>query len=219
MNKIAYRPLVFLTLCLLSLSSPAWAQTPRYLSAMQKNKALLDTARTPATLQTVANNLERIAAVENKEWLPGYYLAYCYSLIGFADTDMNRKDELYSKATAFINKSDSLKPNDSEIYAMKAMVMQMQIQVNPMMRGQVYGPASVAALDKAIELNPQNPRPYLLKGQALYYMPPMFGGGKDKALPLLQQAVEKFGTFRPENDLMPTWGVERAKQLLEECSK
>jgi hypothetical protein len=31
--------------------------------------------------------------------------------------------------------------------------------------------------------------------------------------------VELFETFKPTSEMMPNWGVEQAKKMLEECSK
>ena len=68
-----------------------------------------------------------------------------------------------------------------------------------------------------MKLDPENPRPYLLKGMGAMYTPEQYGGGKDKALPILEKAVEKFAKFKPTNSIMPKWGKERATKALEEC--
>ncbi len=77
--------------------------------------------------------------------------------------------------------------------------------------------SAAASLDKAITLNPDNPRPYLVKGQNVFYTPAAFGGGKDVAKPLLEKAAAKFATFKPENEIAPDWGKERNNELLTQC--
>ena len=67
-----------------------------------------------------------------------------------------------------------------------------------------------------MKLDPENPRPYLLKGQSAMYTPPQYGGGKEVALPLLEQAVEKFKSFKPKSSIMPNWGAQRANTVLEQ---
>jgi hypothetical protein len=74
-------------------------------------------------------------------------------------------------------------------------------------------------IDKAIKLDAENPRAYLLKGTGLMYRPPQFGGGKDKAIPVLETAVEKYKTFKPSSSIMPHWGEKRAQEVLEQCKK
>jgi len=208
-----------LALILFTTAIAASAQNPKFIHAMEKGKSMLDTAHHVGSLQEAANMFQRIAGAEKKEWLPSYYLCYAYTMIGFFETNKDKKDEYYDRATAYIETADSLSPDNSEIYTLKGMLLQMQLQVNPMMRGQKYGALSATNLEKAIKLNPENPRPYYMRGQSLFYTPPMFGGGKDKAKPYLQTAVEKYATFKPVSSIMPTWGEERAKMLLTECTK
>jgi hypothetical protein len=56
-----------------------------------------------------------------------------------------------------------------------------------------------------------------MKGTGLLYTPPQYGGGKDKALPALEEAVAKFKTFKPASSIMPHWGEARANEVLEQC--
>ena len=44
-------------------------------------------------------------------------------------------------------------------------------------------------IDKAKIYCSTNPRPYYLSGQSKFYTPSAFGGGVDKALPLLKEAI------------------------------
>ena len=91
--------------------------------------------------------------------------------------------------------------------------------VNPMVRGAQYGPISGAFLDQAIQLDPANPRPYLMKGTSAFYTPEQWGGGKDKAAKLFQTALEKYEAFKPADNLAPNWGEARTKDLLEQCKE
>ena len=95
----------------------------------------------------------------------------------------------------------------------------MKISVDPQNRGQKLGMKSGMLLGKAMQLDPENPRAYFLKGQGLVYTPEQFGGGKDKAIPVLETAVEKFKKFKPASSIMPNWGEAKCKAALEECKK
>lgn len=77
-----------------------------------------------------------------------------------------------------------------------------------MINGAMYGPKAISQFDAAIKANPDNPRPYSLKAQNLYYTPAMFGGGPESARPFLDMANEKYESFEPESELAPTWGKE-----------
>ena len=80
-----------------------------------------------------------------------------------------------------------------------------------------FGGESAKYLAQAKAMNPNNPRIYFLQGQSAFYTPEQFGGGKKVALGLFQTSVDKFGSFKPKSELMPTWGKEAAVKMLEEC--
>jgi hypothetical protein len=186
---------------------------------MKRNIAMLDTAQSAATLQTLANSFERIANAEKTKWLPYYYAAYSTTRMSYLIEDKSQVDGVLDKAQQFIDRADTLQPNNSEIMAVKAFVLSARIMVNPMTRGAQYGPQSGMVLEKAIQLDPSNPRPYLLKGTSAFYTPPAFGGGKDKAATLLTTALEKYKTFKPADELSPDWGEKRTEYMLEQCKQ
>ncbi|MFI5150334.1 MAG: tetratricopeptide repeat protein [Bacteroidia bacterium] len=194
------------------------AQNKRFTASMEKNIKMMDTCKSAPSYQQVANGFERIANAEKKEWLPSYYASLCHVFMATSMTG-DKIDEYCDIAERFATKADSLSPNNSEIYALKALIYSSRIGVNPMLRGAKFGGMSGEASAKAKELDPSNPRPYLLQAQGKYYTPPQFGGGKDKALPLFEEAVKKYDAFKLISPINPNWGKERAKMLLEECQK
>lgn len=198
------------------------AQDAKYIKAMEKNISMIDSANVqtqPNLFQDAYNAFERIAGANSKEWLPLYYQSFCEVMMGMRQTDNQKKDEYFDKAEALINKADSLQPDNSEIYVLKSFITSMKISVDPQNRGQQLGMKSGMLLGKALQLDPENPRAYFLKGQGLIFTPPQFGGGKDKAIPVLETAVKKFAKFKPTSSIMPHWGEAKCKAALEECKK
>lgn len=191
----------------------------KYEDAMRKNLTQMDSAKSLADFQPVSNSFERIANAEKDKWLPYYYAAFASATYSYSVNDPNDKQQMLDHAQTLINMADSLQPNNSEIYTVKAYVLSAMIMIDPMTKGAVYGPQSNALLLKAIQLDTTNPRPYYLQGVSAYYTPPAFGGGKDKAVVLFQIALTKFSTFKPENDLMPNWGEQRTKMMLLQAQK
>ena len=194
-------------------------QNKKYVKTMEKNLAAMDTCKTQASYQKLANAFERISGAEKKEWLPLYYAADCYILIGYMESDKQKMDDYFTKAQGFTDRADSLSPKNSEIYTMRSWVLSAMIGVNPMMRGAKLGPESGMWLEKAIELDKTNPRPYFMKGQSAMYTPAMWGGGKDKAIVLFEKALELFKTFKPASSIAPNWGEQQTKDSLAECKK
>jgi len=203
---------------LLSVTLFTTAQNKKYVSAMEKNVVALDTTRDGLQLQNLANNFERIASAEKAEWLPNYYAAYCYVNMTYS-TKGDQIDTYCDKAEKFIKIADSISPNNSEIYTLKAQIASARISVNPMTRGQKYGMESGELREKAKAFDKTNPRPYYLEGTAYFYTPAMFGGGKDKAKPAFQKALEMYETFKPASTIAPNWGKNSTQYFLKECDK
>lgn len=208
-----------LIILLLTAATASFAQNKKYISAMEKNIAALDTARTISGYQAAANGFERIATAEATEWLPQYYLAFCNVMMAGIEKDGDKVDAYCDKADGYLDKAEVLTTENSEIYTLRSLINSMRIKVNPMGRGQKYGTEAAINLAKAKELDPTNPRPWLLDGQGKLYTPPAFGGGKDKAIPLFEEAVKKYETFKPASTIHPNWGKSRAAGMLEDAKK
>ncbi len=194
------------------------AQSEKYTGAMKKNIALIDSAfAKPDNLLSLANTFERIGTSEKAEWLPFYYAALCRVNYAFAQKDPSGNDPVADKATMLINTADSLKPNNSEISCLKSMIASVQMMVNPQQRFMQYGPTSQKELQKAMQQDPTNPRPYMLKGQGLKYTPENFGGGCKTAMPQLEIAMEKYNSFKPVSDIYPAWGRNYTEGIIKQC--
>ncbi|MDO8550569.1 MAG: hypothetical protein Q7S39_10540, partial [Ignavibacteria bacterium] len=173
-------------------------------------------ASTASSFQLIANSFERIANAEKDKWLPYYYASYLLAVATFMDTVAERKDSYLDKADLLIALADSLQPDNSEIYTVKAVISQGRLIVDPQNRWMKYGPLFSNLISKARELDTTNPRPVFVYAQSVLYTPEQFGGGRDKALPIFKEAEEKFKNFEPESELHPNWGEEVLKRTLEE---
>ncbi len=204
----------FLTLLLL-IGISTFARQDRYTAAMSKGMELMAVAKVSDDFSLAANHFERIARVETSQWRPAYYASYCH-LISALMAGKDKMDPSLDKALALIAEADVIAPEHSEIYALKGYIEFMKMSVDPMARLPFMKKAA-ASLDKAIALNPENPRPYYIKGQNLFFTPAAFGGGKQTARPLLELADAKFRTFKAANAMDPNWGIERNTALLQQC--
>lgn len=209
--------LLFLSL----VSGFAFAQTDtttKYYAAMKKQVAIIDTSFSLPSLQLAYNGFERISNAEKKEWLPPYYMAYCLITESYLD-EVNKADNYCDQASKLLDRADSLSPNNCEIYVLRSLCASARIRVNPMTRGAKFGKESGEWLGKAKGIDSLNPRISLLQGQGLFYTPSAFGGGKDKAKPVLEDALKKYDAFKPASGIHPHWGRFRAQMLLKECDK
>ncbi len=206
---------ILLPVLLLILSFNANAQDEKYVKAMEKNLTMIDTASSLTSFQVIENNFERIANAEKDKWLPYYYSVYLLTISSFMDTVVEMKDIYLDKAEQLISVADSLAPDNSEIYTLRGLIAQGKLVVDPQNRWMKYGQLSSNYLNKAKELDPTNPRPDFLNGQSVLNTPAQFGGGKEKALPILKEAEEKFKSFEPESSIHPNWGETMLQQILQ----
>jgi hypothetical protein len=208
--------IILSTIIIASLSS--FAQSEKFVAAMKKNITQIDSAFTkPDLFISLANNFERIGSSEKNQWLPFYYAAYCRINNAYMQKNTSGNDAVAEYATNLINKADSLMPNNSEISCIKSMIASLQMMANPQARWMQYGPISQKAMAAAMEQDPTNPRPYMLKGQGLKFTPEAFGGGCKTALAPLKMAVEKYATFKPASDIAPNWGKNYTEGMAKEC--
>jgi len=205
---------VILAVLLCSTVLAASAQSDKYAVTMEKNIALMDSAKSVSDLQAVAGNFERIGDAEKTQWLPYYYAALAQTWIGWRP-DVKDKDANAEKIKAVLTKAQAIETN-SELYAVENMMNTQQMLMDPQTRWQTYGQQASGALQKGLKLDPNNPRLYYLQGMSLFGTPVQFGGGKDKAKPLFEKAIALYKSAQPK-PLYPTWGLKQSEDQLALC--
>lgn len=209
------RSVIFLFL--VSINFIGFSQSD-FNAAMHKNIVLLDSAKTADQYVAAANAFSRIAQAEKGQWLPYYYAAFARINAAMHTDKKNSMDDLLDMAQSDLSKADSLKSNNSEIYALQAMLYSGRIMVNPVVRGKKYGLQSNEFIQKAIDADPLNPRSYYLKGNNLFYTPPQFGGSREGACEMYHLAWEKLKAFTPAAENYPVWGKGEISEMLTNCA-
>lgn len=114
----------------------------------------------------------------------------------------------YFEATLeWMDRSIALKPL-AESHAVRSSAMG-QLMGGSMLAGVRYGAAASRADDQARALGAENPRVLLLQAIGTWFKPSMFGGGEDKARPIMARALAAFAKDHPAPG-MPTWGYAEA---------
>jgi tetratricopeptide (TPR) repeat protein len=192
----------------------ARAQSDKYMATMQKNLALLDSAKTIDQLQSVAGTFDRIGDAEKTQWLPYYYAALAQTWIGWRP-EVTDKDGNAQKINAYLAKAEAIEKN-AETYAVENMSATQQMLVDPQSRYMTNGKDAAEALQKGLAIDPNNPRLYYLQAMSLFGTPPQFGGGKDKAKPVFEKSIALFKAAQPK-PLYPNWGQKQAEAQLALC--
>lgn len=193
----------------------------QFEKAMGKNVPAMFAADSPESLQTAINNLNRIGEAEGDRWEPHYYVAFGYLRMSEMYKTPEEKDKYLDLAMKAVDKGAEIKPNDSEIEAMRGYVNMMKLTVDPASRGMTYSGLAFASFQKAVALNPNNPRAHFLLGRMQYGTAQFMGGGTDDACGSLFKALLLFDKEeKSENPFAPSWGKTSTEQSIKElCEK
>jgi hypothetical protein len=175
---------------------------------------LLSTADVPQTKAAVAR-FERAAAVAPADWLPAYYQSYgllrqCF----LSKEDGDTKDQYLDQAEAALARARKLGGDESELLVLQGYIYQARLGVSPMARSMKYSVMVNEVLSQAKQINPANPRIYLVRANNVYFTPKMFGGGAEVAKPIYDEAKVRYAAFRPSGPLAPNWGEKQLQARL-----
>ncbi|TDK44316.1 hypothetical protein [Algoriphagus formosus] len=172
----------------------------------------------PESAQEVSNSFLRISEAESGEWLPLYYAALTKIETAFRfDVD---KDAYFDEAIDLVQKAKEVSPNNSELTALHGYALMGKVSVDPVSRGQNLSPQVMQLYGTAINQDRANPRAVVLMAQMELGMAEFFGQGPEKACGMARMADELFRKESQkvdENYLLPTWGANTAKALIENC--
>lgn len=163
------------------------------------------------------NMFERIANAESEEWLPNYYIAQMNSLKSWNVKDEAILKAQLEKAQEHLDLALTKTDENAELVVMQAQIYTNWVAFDGMTYGMKYAQKIAELYKKATKLDPENPRAAFCKvewdmGSAKYF-------GKDTApfCEKLEATLGLFDTFKPESDLHPNWGKERAAEVVESC--
>jgi hypothetical protein len=208
---------LFIGLFIVLFFSIAGGQNLSDSTAYNKGLMMIDSAKTVPEYKDAASYFDALSTGKPNEWLAPLYSGLCYILASRAEPEGKLKDELCDKAQLYIDSANSRHADNSESAALQAFLYQTRIEVSPMERGLDYSIKADAEIKKAETDNSNDPRPYFLYAMNVYYTPTIFGGGKEKALPLFEKAAVKFDAFVPEMPFMPHWGKQQNLEMIEKC--
>ena len=203
-----------ITMIVLFVTTLIAAQTPYEKGMKKAMQTWRDGNPTEASAQ-----LERIALVENDNYLPNYYVALINTTTAFGTKDRNQISALLTKAQSALDIELDKNPKNPELLVMQAMIHTAYIATDPMTYGMVLSGKVMELYAQAEIIAPENPR--VVSGKAEFEIGGAKWTGADvKALCKdLEKSIELFAKFKPETSFSPSWGLERAQSMLEECGK
>ena len=186
---------------------------------LQSYVSQLDKASSAVTYQQLAEQFGKLANNHPSNWLAWYYAAFCNAKTGWLLTnDDDRIEAFADKADQQIAMALSLldttkqRKELSEVYVIMSMANRARVFINPMTYGRKYGPVASRYNQLALQINPNNGRALYLAGWEKYATPKLWGGDKQKAKELLQQALQQLNAQSPGDN--PHWGKNETEELL-----
>jgi hypothetical protein len=112
---------------------------------------------------TVRSELERLSMQSPGEWLPYYYIAYADVQLSFRTPSKEARLKYINDAESYLKKlADKPDADASEVYTLKGYRLYALIAFDPQTNGPKYFGEVTQNYQKAIDLNPQNPRAIML---------------------------------------------------------
>lgn len=115
---------------------------------------------------------------------------YQYGFVAWAigSSNLNLARVYIEKAEEILDALENNNFNLSRVYAYKSAFYGFRIGLNRA-RAPFLGPRSMDYARRSISTNPNEPSGYIQYANAMYYMPPIFGGSKSVALDNYQRAI------------------------------
>lgn len=157
---------------------------------------------------------ERIASVEKTNWLPNYYIAFICTIDVFKSKDKDKNAALISKAQDAIDNATLISPNNTEIMVVQAMLYTAILVQDPMTNGQKYGGLAMEQYNKALIIDPNNPRVVFSKAEFEIGGAKYWGTDIKPMCAAIAKSIELFAKFKPESQFHPNWGADRAQEVL-----
>ncbi|MDW7681083.1 MAG: tetratricopeptide repeat protein [bacterium] len=167
---------------------------------------------TDADLLQTRAYFERLLSDGSKAWLIRYYIGLVdYRLVSFyfSKQQQDKSKPFIDDGIDQLQQCIQINPGFAEAHSLLSSLYGNKIALSPF-SAMTVGPKSGKAIGKAMELEPNNPRNYLIAGLSAYFTPKMFGGGKEKARRHFETAIAYFDSFKINDPVLPDWGNDEA---------
>ncbi len=136
---------------------------------------------------------------EQRIELVNYYYGYIAYCIGTKQTD--EAEYFLNQAEKQLEILEKAQYLPADIYAYKSAFTGFKIGLNPF-KAPFIGGQSVDYAKKAIKIAPTQPLGYVQFGNAMYYMPAMFGGSKTEGIDSYLKALN---CYKLQGDTLNNW--------------
>jgi len=200
---------------ILMLTGAVHAQS-NYEKGMTKAFELWDNQKT----DEAANLFQRIAAAETEQWLPDYYVGQlsvlkCWN--NWGKQDLTTLKANLDKAQEYVNSIKTKEKGNPYAAYLQAQIYTVWVAYDGMKYGPKYSGQVVTLYNAMLAAQPENPIFILNKAEWDMGGAKFFGTSIAPYCKEIQRAIDLFATFKPETPFHPTYGLERAQEIIKEC--
>jgi len=192
------------------ISSSTFAQS-NYEKSMGQAMSLWQ----PGEIQKASALLERISQAERGNWIPAYYQAMILTTASFREKDKEAQTKYIQSAEDILN--NSTQDNNSEWLVLRAMNKTAFMVTDPMTKAKELSPIIIGLYKKALAITPSNPRAALGLAEFQINAKKYFNQETSKECEDVRKALSLFNEEKPTAPFTPSWGKDRAEQILKEC--
>lgn len=193
------------------------AQTSNYEASMKKAISLNSSGK----ISESAKQFQLLSDVNPQTKWADYYTALSNLQLGFtAETEQQVLTHL-KIADQHLHMCKSKMPQNDEVLVLEAMYYTILVILDPMVNGMKYSKTIGLLYDKALTLNPENPRAVLGRAEFAYGFAQFIGSDTNYACSELSRAekmLENEVKLPKEDEFQPVWGKERVKAALKNCN-
>ncbi len=162
---------------------------------------------------------ERIAAAEPNQWLPNYYVALVNTTTAFQTKDKETISALLAKAQTALDAELAKDVMNPELLVIQALIHTAWIAADPMTNAMALSGKVMELYSQAEAIAPDNPRVVYGKAEFELHGARYFGTDIKPMCEQIERSIELFAKFKPESDLHPKWGLDRALETQKACKK
>jgi hypothetical protein len=189
-----------------------------YKKAMKDAIGKMNQAASIDDFQEVANQFERIANVENDNWLPFYHAAYAEVMMAAMEEDLQKKDLYLDAAQQNLDAVEKMEHDITERMALQAFLMMIRMSVDPS-RGMELGQQCAMVVNQAYMMDSQNPRAVLMLAQFKHGSAQYMGEDTSEACLMFDEASQLLNQSREDKSqqFLPGWGKDIALMMQQQC--
>ncbi|PUV23156.1 tetratricopeptide repeat protein [Sphingobacterium athyrii] len=202
------KSIAIIIVCL--ISSTAFAQ-----SNYEKNMGQAMSLWKTGDIQKASALLERISQAEKDNWIPAYYQAMILTTAAFREKDKEAQAKYIQSAEVILN--NGAQENNSEWLVLKAMNTTALMVTDPMTKAKDLSPVIIGLYKKALAITPNNPRAVLGLAEFQMNAKKYFNKDSSKECEDVKKALSLFNEEKVTVLFAPSWGKDRAEQLLKTC--